>query len=249
MTQSIHMDDLARTVCLAVEQPALARTTLEPVGPQTVTLAQIVRSWRSWLGLPPQREISIPKQIVRLAGRFGDLGGDGPLSTVALKQLDYGNVGDPAAFETAIGFKPMGMEEALQTYPATVQDKWHARLYALRPLLRLGLAGLWIASGLIGLLAPAETVSRIALSMGLEAETGRVIGWASCLADVLIGIGLLARSRTPLLLAGQLFLILGYTAVLSYAAAGLWLDPFGPLAKNLAVLLLVLIWAALEDDR
>jgi hypothetical protein len=108
---------------------------------------------------------------------------------------------------------------------------------------------LWIASGLIGFLAPAATVTQIAAHFGLSAQAGQFIGWASCLADLAIGVGLLARLRRELLLAGQLALIAGYTAALGFAEAGLWLDPFGPLTKNLAMLLLALVWAALEDDR
>jgi nucleoside-diphosphate-sugar epimerase len=45
------------------------------------------------------------------------------------------------------------------------------------------------------------------------------------------------------------FCAAGYTGLLSYAKASLWLDPFGVLTKNLAVLLLALVWAAREDER
>jgi len=41
----------------------------------------------------------------------------------------------------------------------------------------------------------------------------------------------------------------GYTLLLSVALPGLWLDPFGPLLKNLPIMVAVLLLAALEQER
>ena len=37
--------------------------------------------------------------------------------------------------------------DALANEPAHVQDRWHARLYFLRPLLRLTLGLFWLCTG------------------------------------------------------------------------------------------------------
>ena len=52
--QPLHLDDLAETVALLIREPRLSRLTLEPAGPERLTLAEIVVRLRAWLGLPPR---------------------------------------------------------------------------------------------------------------------------------------------------------------------------------------------------
>ena len=70
--------------------------------------------------------------------------------------LNYGNTADPAPFVAATGLAPRHLDEALAAAPAQVQDLWHARLYFLRPLLRVLLALFWIATGVIAVLVSPE---------------------------------------------------------------------------------------------
>lgn len=53
----IHIDDLVETVVRVVEDEAgrFAHSTLEPVGPERLSLRDIVVRYRRWLGLPPAR--------------------------------------------------------------------------------------------------------------------------------------------------------------------------------------------------
>ena len=44
-------------------------------------------------------------------------------------------------------------------------------------------------------------------------------------------------------------MVLGYTLGLSFIAPGLWLDPFGSMLKNLPILALILVQAALIEER
>ena len=91
--QPIHVDDLAETVSLALREPRLFGTVLEPVGPERLTTADIARLLRGWLGLAPAPLVSIPLPLVRTAARIGDLLGAGPLRTTAVEQLLHGNCG------------------------------------------------------------------------------------------------------------------------------------------------------------
>jgi hypothetical protein len=43
--------------------------------------------------------------------------------------------------------------------------------------------------------------------------------------------------------------VLAYTAIISWRLPGLWLEPFGPVAKNLPVLALLLALRELEGRR
>src|SRR5690606_33205822 len=53
MFQPLHIDDLCRSVAVALTDPRLVRTTISPVGPEPLTLREILRQWRSWLGFAP----------------------------------------------------------------------------------------------------------------------------------------------------------------------------------------------------
>jgi len=47
----------------------------------------------------------------------------------------------------------------------------------------------------------------------------------------------------------QIALIAFYTLGLTVLAPALWLDPFGPLLKNLPILPAILAWIVLERER
>ncbi|HEY4997789.1 MAG TPA: complex I NDUFA9 subunit family protein, partial [Usitatibacter sp.] len=100
--QPIHVDDLSSVVANAVETDDLVRRTIDAVGPDVVTLREILEDYRRWLGLGETRVVSIPRGIVHAVTRIGDRLG-GPLNSTALAQLEHGNTGGYAAFTTATG--------------------------------------------------------------------------------------------------------------------------------------------------
>jgi uncharacterized protein YbjT (DUF2867 family) len=246
----IHVTDLATTVLMAVDG-RLARRTLDPCGPETLDMATIVARTRAWLDLPPARPLHLPLPLVRLIAQAGDLVGVGPVNSTALRQLEHGNAADPDAFAGAVGFAPRSMEAVFVAEPSHVQDRWHARLYFLRPLSTAALLLIWLASGLIGLMAPAETTAAVARSFGLPATAAPALGVAACLLDIALALSIVATPprRTWMSAAAQIVVVFGYTVVLSVAQPALWADPFGPLLKNLAVLALIGVWAAMRDER
>ncbi len=247
--QPIHMDDLTAAVVRCLEAPGLGRVTLAPVGPDTLTAKEILLQLRSWLGLGPVPTLSVPVPLVRALARLGDWTGGGPLNSTALRQLEYGNAAPARPFVEALGIEPRSMAAALAARPSQVQDRWHARLYFVRPLLRWTLGVFWLLSGLIGLIAPAGAVLAHAAALGLS---GAAVAWAvgaGSLVDVAIGIGLLLRYRPGLMAAVQVLVVLGYTLALGVAEPALWADPLGPLLKNLPILAAALALAALEAER
>lgn len=247
--QPIHMDDLTAAVVRCLEAPDLGRVTLAPVGPDTLTAKEILLQLRSWLGLAPVPTLSVPMPLIRALARLGDWIGGGPLNTTALRQLEYGNAAPARPFIEALGIEPRSMAAALAARPSQVQDRWHARLYFVRRLLRWTLGVFWLLSGLIGLLAPAGAMLAHGAALGLS---GAAVAWAvgaGSLVDVAIGIGLLLRYRPGLMAAVQVLVVLGYTLALSVAEPALWADPLGPLLKNLPVLAAALALAGLEAER
>ena len=57
--------------------------------------------------------------------------------------------GDPDALPRHLGLRARPYEQALNQEPASLQDRWQARLYFVKPAARLLLAAFWIVSGLI----------------------------------------------------------------------------------------------------
>jgi uncharacterized protein YbjT (DUF2867 family) len=247
--QPIHMDDLVATVLRALTEPTLARRIISPVGPETMTLRQIVQRLRAWLNLRPVPIVPVPLPLVRLVARFGDWSGDGPMNTTALRQLQYGNVADPKAFIDATGIAPRRMDAVLSAHPSQVQDRWHARLYFLRPALRYALALLWIVSGLVGLAGLGGPTIEAVMAIGFSAIVAPWAAAGACLVDIGLGLGLILRWRPRILAAAQIFAVVAYTVVLSFAQPNLWLDLYGPLLKNVPILVAILVWAVLENDR
>jgi uncharacterized protein YbjT (DUF2867 family) len=247
--QPIHMDDLCAAVVRIIETPELKHLTLDPVGPDELSLKEILLRLRAWLGLPPAPTLAIPRPLIKALARLGDWIGKGPINTTALDQLEYGNAAPARPFVEALGIAPRSMAAALAARPSQLQDRWHARLYFVRPLLRWALGLFWLLSGAIGLLAPAGTIAARLAALGI---TGAAAPWAvasACLLDMAIGIGLLLRTRPGLMAAIQVIVILGYTLVLGLAEPALWAEPLGPLVKNLPILMAAVVLAALEVDR
>jgi uncharacterized protein YbjT (DUF2867 family) len=246
--QPIHVDDLTAAVCRLLEDPSINREVIEPAGPDSLTFRQILVDLRRWLGVKPGRQIEIPVGLISIFARLGDVIG-GPVNTTALRQLLHGNAGAPEKFTATVGIVPRHWNDALLARPAQVQDRWHARLYFLRPALRWSLAVLWLASGFVGLSQPASITGPILAPFDLSGQAAMVTVWLFSIIDIAVGLALVARWRPRLIGLIQIALIGIFTVGLSVTHSGLWLDPFGPLLKNIPILVAVITLAAIENDR
>ncbi|MDX2218384.1 MAG: SDR family oxidoreductase [Burkholderiales bacterium] len=246
--QPIHMNDVVQCVVTLLTNLRINKQVVDPVGPDVVTFRQMLVDYRAWLGFPPVPTLAMPMPLIRIASRIGDVFG-GPLSTTALKQMNFGNTGDHAAYVAATGLQPMSWRDGMARHPAQWQDRWHARLYFTRPALRLMLALMWLVSGVVGFFYPPALLTSMATVTGLSVLTLHVLGIAGCFADLVLAALVFLRWRPPLLAGMQIALIAGYTVFLTWALPALWMDPFGPLLKNLPIIVAIWIWAALEQDR
>ncbi|HVJ01594.1 MAG TPA: SDR family oxidoreductase [Sphingomonas sp.] len=245
----IHVRDLARAVRLACEDAGLAGRTLEPVGPETLSLRNLLERYRRWLGFGAARFVRVPMPVMRMLGRLGDVAGDGPIASNSLAQLVAGNAGDSAVFADAIGFRPRSLAEALRDRPAQVQDRWHARLFFVAPLTRAVLVLLWLASALLGLTHGVAPTAELLGALGLPQDWADPLRIGSSLLDLGIAALVLLDRRARVATVAQLAVIASYTLVIGMALPHLWTDPLGPLLKNLPILALVLVHGAIGDNR
>lgn len=242
----IHAADLAALVLMALQNPA--PNPIEVGGPEAISQTTLLASLRRWLGLRPARSVAIPLPIARMMGGIGDALRLAPISSTSVLQLEQGVSSDISAQTRHFKTTPRGVSTFLNAQPSQTQDLWHARLYLLRPALRLTLAMMWLASGLIGLLLPPETFLPAVAGMlpdALLIISARLTG----LIDLLIAVALLRAYRLKSLAWLQFAMVAGYTTGLTLLAPDLWLAPFGGLLKNLPILVLILIHRILEEER
>lgn len=247
----IHAADLAEQVRLCLVSPpgpGPQQDTWPTGGPEVRTQADLARDLRNWMGLPPCPLLRLPLPLARAAGRLGDLLQLGPISATAVAQLETGVSTDAAPLMQRLGFAPRGVSAFLAARPAGTQDLWHARLYLLKPLIRLTLAAIWLASAALGLFTP-PAMFLPALGPALPDGLAVLMARAGGLADLALGLALLANWRPAPVARAQLGLVLAYTAGLTLIAPSLWLDPFGGLMKNLGILALILAHLALAEER
>jgi uncharacterized protein YbjT (DUF2867 family) len=242
----IHANDLAEVALDCLRAPP-APQVCEIGGPEQLSQRALLVATRGWLGLPALPVLGLPLSLARLLGRIGDALRLGPISATAVAQLQRGVLADPAALLACIPARPRGFQAFLDLRPAGTQDLWQARLYLLKPLIRLTLAVLWLVSAGLGLLLPAAEFLPAVKS--LPEPLALVLARGGGVADGLLALALLRNWRPKTTALLQLGLVGGYTLGLSLIAPGLWLDPFGGLLKNLPILALILVHLALVEER
>lgn len=249
--QPIVAEDLGRATARLVETDGGNRRILEATGPTVVTFEEYLGSLRRWLGLGTARVMRVPLALIRPFAALGEVFGRGPLGLTMFRMLQRGNVATPGAaavFAAAVGFPPHGLRETLEAAPSHVQDRWHARLYPLAPLLRSTLALLWIGSGLAGFLHPLEASVALLGAAGVPAAPAAFLVYGASGVDMVLGALVMTRFvRIAVVL--MLVSVVAYTLFIGIALPTFWLEPFGALLKNLPLIPALLMLLVLADRR
>ncbi|MCC2098618.1 MAG: NAD(P)H-binding protein, partial [Hyphomicrobiales bacterium] len=120
------------------------------------SVGSVIAAFRPHLG-GPVRRLRLAPWMMTIGARLGDLvsrlGWSPPVRTTALVEMRRGVTGNPHEWIGATGIEPVSLTRILARQPATIQEKWFARLYLVKPLAIGSLALFWIASGLIALTA------------------------------------------------------------------------------------------------
>jgi len=127
-----------------------------------------------------------------------------------------------------------------------------AQLRSLLPVLRASIAVVWIATGIVSLgLYPVEASYALLARVGVTPAWAPWLLWGAALIDIAFGLlvfALRGRARRWLWRA-QMALIVGYTAIITWALPEYWLHPYGPVTKNLPLLAALWLLDALEETR
>jgi uncharacterized protein YbjT (DUF2867 family) len=251
--QPIAADDLARGIAKLAMGQGPNRGTLYAAGPEALSVRDMLRGFRAWLGFAPAREVVVPLPLLRLLLRIGDIAGwlghASAARTTSLTQMRYDTLVDGEGFARVAG-PVKTFAETLQDMPATLQDRLHARAYFAVPALQVALAVFWILSGLIALEPSATLLAGTVLAhIGVDPAVAAPLVGLGAAADVIAGILFLMPRWVRWAGLLQLAISSLYLVGLSVIAPALWLDPFGALLKIIPLMCATLVVMAFREKR
>lgn len=232
--QVIALEDVTDTVSFFVRPEAPSRVAVELAGPERLSLAGVVATYRGWMGWRPARHLQMPRWASTLLYKLGDLvsalGWRPPVRTTVMREIAHGAVGDPRAWTEMTGIQPMRLERSLALRPAGVQERWFAKLYLFKPVLFVIIVSFWILTGVISLTTgfPSGVDLMVRARSGFLAAPGVVAGAA---ADILVGLAIAYRPTTFYGLWAAIALAAFYIAAGTILLPELWNEPLGPLLK------------------
>lgn len=243
--QPVHIDDVVTGIANLVEQQAPGVRTIAFTGARAVTLREYLGLLRHGMGLGRQWLVAVPGSIaLAFAGLAGRLPGNF-IDAETLQMLERGNVAPNQPFAAALGHAPQDPQNFITPREASGLLAESLLDWSM-PALRYVVAGVWIWTGLVSLwLYPSAQSYALLAQTGFSGGLATFLLYSAGALDLLLGLLTLALARRwrPWLWMTQLGLILFYTLVISMRLPEFWLHPYGPILKNLPLLLvLLMLW-------
>jgi uncharacterized protein YbjT (DUF2867 family) len=217
------------------------------------TLGDALAHLRQWLGAVRRRRVTLPVSLLRFGAWTGDaaswLGWRPPVRSTALAELRRGVSGDPRAWMAETSIAPSSLDDILKAQPATIGEKWFARLYLLKALAIAGLVVFWCASALIALLPAYPAAVAILTSHGYSETQAQAMTIASGTIDFLVGAAIAVRRTNRGGLWAGIAVSLFYMLAAALLTPDIWIEPLGALVKTFPAIILMLVVLAVADDR
>lgn len=251
--QPIYIKDVSKAVLTLLQRQPNNPTIIDLVGPEKISIKKMLPRIRQWLGLKSARLVKVPMKIISIFTVFFDVARSPTLNSTSLRMLTHNNITSPekekACFEM-IGFKPKKFENVLLENPSYVQDRWHAKLYFLRPLLRYSIAFVWLASAFVSLFLFPKQVSFLMLKqLGITEKLLPLFFYGSIFVDFLLGFLTLINFEIRKVGMLQLLIFFIYSLIITIYLPIWWTHPFGPMIKNIPLFVAVMVMMTLESNR
>ncbi len=245
LIQTVALDDVTKAVshALAGQIPPGSDMVLAEAKPEP--LWKVLSRFRQWLGLTEAPVLALPAVMTRsvsvLADVAGYLGWRSPLRSTAMV-VAAGNV-------TGVSALPCrSLAEQLSLMPATVQERWFARAYLLKPVAILVLSLFWLISGVVGLAQLDDAAAHLVENGFGDAPAALLVVAGACL-NIALAVLVVIRRTMPSALLGMIGLTAAYLVSATVFTPSLWLDPLGPLVKPVPAAMLALLLLAIEPER
>jgi hypothetical protein len=250
--QVVQLDEVAATVSFLLAPSAPAKIALELAGPEKLSFDQIVAVYRNWLGWKPAGAMRLPDALSSALYRMGDIAGwlgwRPAMRTTAQREIVRGAVGDPGPWREMTGLPARSLSQALLAEPASVQERWFARLYFLKPAIFVVFSLFWIGTGIVSLGPGYDSGVDLMERAGPDFLAAPAVV-AGALADIIVGLAILWRPAARLGLYGALALSLFYLVVGTVVVPELWEEPLGPMLKIWPIMALNLVALAILEER
>ena len=220
---------------------------------QPVTLGGVIDQFRRSFGTAAWPRIALPAFLLDLGARLGDLanllGWMPPMRTTAIAELRRGVSGNPARWMTATGIVPKTIAQTAGQRPATIQDKWFARLFPIKALMIASLVLFWVVSGFIALVISYDAAAEILSSHGFPPSLVAPVTVGTSLMDMGIGVLIAFRRTSAFGLIAGIVASLGYMVGAAILTPDLWIEPLGALVKTGPAIVLMLVALLTLDNR
>lgn len=248
--------DIAATIDVVARDWAAGRrdrhVTWEIGDRDPATVGDVVDALRARLG-GPRPIVAVPALAMRLGALAGDLvarlGWAPPVRTTALAEMRRGVTLDPGPWSAATGLEPTSLRAAVARLPVTVQERWFARLFLVKPLVIVTLVAFWVLSGLIALTVAFGPASAILVAHGLPPRLADVATVVSSGIDISVGLAIAHRRSCGWGLVAGMVVALGYMGGAAVLTPDLWIEPLGALVKTGPAIVLMLVALLTLDAR
>ncbi|TPQ35796.1 nucleoside-diphosphate sugar epimerase [Bradyrhizobium guangdongense] len=255
--QPVAVEDIAATIAwLAardIGDASVKSVTWDLMQKQPITMAGVIRQFRVAFGTADWPHVAMPAFLLASSAWLGDLASRlrwmPPLRTTAIAELRRGVTGDPSAWMSATGITPKALSETIGRHPATIQDKWFARLYLVKALIIASLVVFWLVSGFIALFVSYRAAAGILTTHGFPPALVDPVTIGTSLMDMSIGVLIAFRRTCAIGLIAGMTASLGYMFGAAILTPDLWIEPLGALVKTGPAIVLMLVALLMLDNR
>jgi len=111
------------------------------------------------------------------------------------------------------------------------------------------LAFVWIATAIVSAIISPEIGFSILAKVNIVGTLADIFVFGGSLLDLILGIWILSQKAIKLCCWVQAITVLSYTLLLTLIDASFWVHPFGPLTKNIPILVLVMLLYKQADKK
>lgn len=252
----VAVEDIAETVARLAERwkPSEPHAAVyDLMHPEPHTMASVIGRLRRWLGDIWPWKLRMPEFAIDLGAKAGDLsswlGWSPPMRSTAIAELRRGVTGDPSRWMTDTGIAPRSLDALLSDRPATVENRWFARLYLLKALIVAVLAVFWCVSGLIAITVAYRDALEMMTRFGFPGGQSHAFVIVSSLTDIAVGLLIAFRRTHRVGLVAGIVVAVGYMLGSAVLTPALWIEPLGALVKTGPAIVLMIVALAISDDR
>lgn len=247
--QPIFIKDLVDAIISLVSVRSTISSSFAFVSDKPISIKEIVFTLSNWLGFRKKSFLPIPPFLLDWGAALGSLFSSPLLNKEAIEMMNKGNKATKnqvLAFQEQTGVKPKTFKEGINYFPSTEADKWQAKLFFLHPLLRFSLAFMWIMAAMTSAFFFKDNSYQLLTAVGVPTTYQAVTLYSAVLLNLIIGLTLFLGLKIKLNCLIQIAVIVLYTLIITVFIPFYWLEPFGPVVKNIPILVSILILYSLE---